>query len=202
MKKIIIIGTGGHAKSCCDVIELENKFEILGFISNEKYTDKNLKKYPILGPDTVLQKVRKNCENAFVAIGHIKDNLVRKKIFKKLQKLNFKTPNIISPEAYVSKSSKILDGTIIMHGAVVNAGSIVKKNCIINTNTTIEHDCVIENNCHLAPGATINGNTSLGENTFVGSNTVIKQSIKIGKNCFVNANKFIKLNLKDNTKKI
>ena len=35
MKKIIILGDGGHAKSCCDVIELEKKYKIIGLITNK-----------------------------------------------------------------------------------------------------------------------------------------------------------------------
>ena len=35
MKKIILIGAGGHYKSCIDVIE-EEKFEIIGIIDNLK----------------------------------------------------------------------------------------------------------------------------------------------------------------------
>ena len=38
MKKIILIGGGGHALSCIDVIEHEKKFKIIGII------DKKLKK--------------------------------------------------------------------------------------------------------------------------------------------------------------
>ena len=29
MRNIIIIGNGGHAKSCCDVIELEKNLKLL-----------------------------------------------------------------------------------------------------------------------------------------------------------------------------
>ena len=36
MKKIILIGAGGHAKSCIDVIELQNKYKIIGLIDNKK----------------------------------------------------------------------------------------------------------------------------------------------------------------------
>ena len=38
MKKIILIGGGGHALSCIDVIESEKKFKIVGIV------DGNLKK--------------------------------------------------------------------------------------------------------------------------------------------------------------
>ena len=37
MKKIIIIGAGGHAKSCLDVIESKNNlYKVVGFVDNKK----------------------------------------------------------------------------------------------------------------------------------------------------------------------
>ena len=34
-EKILIIGAGGHSKSCLEVILLENKYEIVGFTDNK-----------------------------------------------------------------------------------------------------------------------------------------------------------------------
>ena len=31
-KKIILVGSGGHAEACIDVIESEKKFKILGLV--------------------------------------------------------------------------------------------------------------------------------------------------------------------------
>ena len=36
MKKIVLIGAGGHGVSCADVIEAENKYKIYGFVDNKK----------------------------------------------------------------------------------------------------------------------------------------------------------------------
>jgi FlaA1/EpsC-like NDP-sugar epimerase len=36
MKKIIIIGAGGHAKSCIDVIEKSKNFKIIGLFASKK----------------------------------------------------------------------------------------------------------------------------------------------------------------------
>ena len=44
MKKIILIGAGGHCKSCIDVIEEEKKFEIVGIIDN--FRKKSIFGYP------------------------------------------------------------------------------------------------------------------------------------------------------------
>ena len=35
MKKLILIGAGGHCKSCIDVIENQNKFKVEGLIDNQ-----------------------------------------------------------------------------------------------------------------------------------------------------------------------
>tara|TARA_B100001093_G_C26342573_1_gene806693 strand:- start:238 stop:360 length:123 start_codon:yes stop_codon:yes gene_type:complete len=40
MNNMIIIGNGGHAISCIEVIEAENKFKILGLVT-EKYAGGN-----------------------------------------------------------------------------------------------------------------------------------------------------------------
>ena len=34
MKNIVLIGGGGHCKSCIDVIEMEKKYKILGLVDN------------------------------------------------------------------------------------------------------------------------------------------------------------------------
>ena len=36
MKKIILVGAGGHAVSCIDVIRQEKKFKISGLVDNKK----------------------------------------------------------------------------------------------------------------------------------------------------------------------
>ena len=55
MKKLILIGAGGHAKSCIDVIESTQKFKILGFIDNKKIKDL---KYDVLGNDKYLKYLK------------------------------------------------------------------------------------------------------------------------------------------------
>ena len=45
MKKIVLFGAGGHAKSCIDVIEQEKKFKIIYLVDNLK---KKINNYNIL----------------------------------------------------------------------------------------------------------------------------------------------------------
>ena len=66
MKKIILIGAGGHCNSCIDVIESENKFKIAGLIDNKK----SLSKYKVIGSDKDLQKIK--IKNILITVGQIK----------------------------------------------------------------------------------------------------------------------------------
>ena len=145
MKKIILIGAGGHAESCLDVILLTKKFKILGFIDKTKNI--NLLNYKVLGDERYLEKVKKKKINLHISLGFIKSPKKRIKIFQEFKK-KFKFPIIISPAAYVSKNAIILDGTIIHHKAIVNFGAQIGQNTIINTSAVVEHGVKIGNNCH------------------------------------------------------
>ena len=63
MKKILVLGTGGHAKSCIDVVEKQKEFEILGIVENAKSQKKKFMGYSILGNDKDLIKIKRKCRN-------------------------------------------------------------------------------------------------------------------------------------------
>lgn len=196
-KKIIIIGAGGHAKSCLDVIKSNDKiYRIAGLVDSNK-SIKKISNFKILGTEKDLRKIFKKYKYAIVGFGQIKSYKLRENSFKNLKRIGFKLPPIISNFSYFSKKSKIGEGSIVMHGVVVNAFSSVGTNCILNSNSTIEHDVKIGNNCHIAAGVVINGGVTVGNGTFIGSGSVIKEGTKIGKDCIISANIFIKKNVKD-----
>ena len=41
MKEVILIGAGGHARACIDVIELDGKYKIAGFIEKPGINNSN-----------------------------------------------------------------------------------------------------------------------------------------------------------------
>ena len=198
MKNIILIGAGGHCRSCIDVIELENKFKIIGLIDKNK--NQKINKYKVLASDKRLKEILKKTKHALITLGQIKDLNKREKMFNLVKKKGFKFPSIISPLAYVSHKAKVGEGTIIMHGAIVNSGAIIGKNCIVNSKSLVEHDAIVGNNSHLSTRSTLNGGVTLGKNCFVGSHAIIKQGVRVGKNTFINANLFIDKNIKYNSK--
>jgi len=179
MKEILLIGGGGHCKSVIDVVEQENKYKIAGIIDKKELVGQSVLGYKVIGCDDDLAELFESCKYAIITVGQIKTNKIRVNLFYKLKEIGYTLPVIKSPLSYVSKHSKIGEGTVVMHHALVNADARVGENCIINTKALIEHDAVVEDFCHIATSAVINGGVVVKKNSFVGSNAVTKEYIQI-----------------------
>lgn len=184
-EKIILIGGGGHCKSCIDVIEQEGRFTIAGIVDVPEKLHQRILGYEIIATDDDLPQLTKEYRNFLITVGQIKSPEPRKRLFETLKRLGAKLPVVVSPLAYISKHAKIAEGSIIMHYALVNAGAQIGKNCIINTRALIEHDAIIDNHCHIATNAVINGGVKVGTETFFGSNAMTREYIEIGNNCII-----------------
>lgn len=178
-EKIILVGGGGHCHSVIDVIEQENRYQIIGIVDIKENIGKKVLNYKVIGCDDDLEVIFKTCKNACITVGHIRSNHLRIKLFNLLKQIGFHLSTITSPLAYVSKHAKVEEGTVIMHHALINANVKIGKNCIINTKALIEHDSIVEDNCHISTASVLNGKVIVKENSFFGSNTVCKQGIKI-----------------------
>lgn len=190
--KIILIGGGGHCRSCIDVIESEGRFEIAGIVERDNKEHPPVLGYPVLGSDEDLASFRAEADFALITVGQLHSATLRRKLFDTLCRGGFQLPAVISSHAVVSSHATIGAGTIVMHQAVVNAGAKVGKNCMINTKSLIEHDCIVGNHCHLSTGAILNGGVEMGDGAFVGSNATVVQNVHIPAESFVRAAKLVK----------
>lgn len=192
MNEIILIGGGGHCKSAIDVIEQEARFKIIGIIDKPELLGSKILGYPVIGSDFDLESLAKKYKNALVTVGQIKSALARINLYDLAIKAGFILPSIVSPSAYISKHSKIGNGTIIMGNVIVNANTFIGNNCIINSKSLIEHDCLISNHCHISTNATINGGVKIESKCFIGSNVTTKNNITIKENSFIKAGSLVK----------
>lgn len=194
-KDLILIGGGGHCRSCIDVIEMEGRFTIRGIVDEKEILDPPLMNYPLLGREEDLFKLAKSCQNFLVTIGQIRSPDPRIRLFERLKQLGMTLPIIVSPLAHISRQAVLGEGTIIMHHALVNAGACVGRNCIINTKALIEHDAVIEDHCHISTAAVVNGAAKVQRSSFIGSNTVLRELVTVGEQSVVGAGVTILHNL-------
>lgn len=186
-RKIILIGGGGHCRSCIDVIESTGEYKITGIVDENLQEGTLVMNYPVIGDDRMLAEISDKVDFAIVTIGQEHSSEKRKHLFNNLKALGFKVPAIGADRSYVSKHASVGIGSMIFHHAMINAKVKIGMNCIINTNALIEHDVIVGSHSHIAPSATLNGSAQIGEECFVGSNAVILHNISICNNVKIGA---------------
>lgn len=192
--KIVIIGSGGHAKVIIDIVRSMKKYEIVGTTSSDK--SKAILNIPMLGGDEVLEPLhRRGILNAFVAIG---DNRIRSNVSKYAAKVGYNLINAISPFSHISSTVKLGSGIAIMPGAIINIDTVISNNVIINTGATVDHDNVIGESVHIAPGCHLAGNVHVGSGSFLGVGTKVIPNIKIGSWSMLGAGSVIVKNIPNN----
>ena len=185
-QKIALIGGGGHCKSCIDVIESTEKYDIIAILDHPDLKDQSVLDYAISGSDDDIALLPQNTQ-CLVTVGQLSSATLRKHLFNLIIESGLSPATVVSPNAIVSKYAQTGAGTIIHHSAVVNADARIGKNCIINTFALIEHDVQIGNHTHISTGARINGGVSVGEGCFIGSGAILNQGISIADHVVIGA---------------
>lgn len=184
-ESILLVGAGGHAQACIDVIEAQGIFRIMGLFDSSPVKEARCLGYPVLGSDDELPSFVGDGTSALVCVGQIKSPELRIRLFARLRQLGFALPTIISPRAWVSPHAHIGAGSIVMHGAIVNADANVGENCIINTGAIVEHGARIGDHCHISTRAVLNGDVQVGAGSFIGSGSLLKEGAQVGERCIV-----------------
>jgi sugar O-acyltransferase (sialic acid O-acetyltransferase NeuD family) len=177
VKKLILVGGGGHCKSVIDVAESAG-YTILGILDRLEDVGKRVLGYEVIGTDDDMGKYADKAV-FIVTVGQIKSPDLRIKLHQMLAEAHCHLATIIAPTAHVSKYATIGEGTVVMHKAVINADAHIGRGCIINTFANIEHDAVVGNYCHISTGAMINGGAIIADRTFIGSQSVVNQGVKM-----------------------
>ena len=197
---LILIGAGGHARACIDVIEKQGQFQIAGLLGLPEELHTQYLGYEVIGTDDALAQLAKTIPYALITTGQIQIANLRMRLYQQATQCGFQMPVIISPSAHVSRHASIGAGSIVMHGAIINAGVKVGNNCIINSHASLEHDTTVEEHCHISTGAILNGGVRVGAGSFIGSGCVVKEGLTIGKDCLVGIGLTLRHALADSTR--
>lgn len=199
MKRIIVIGAGGHAKVVIDIMLQRKKafndnLIIEGilddsFIENEK---KELFGIPIIGK---INKILELSSDIYYVIA-IGNNSIRRKISKDYKNLKYIT--LIHPKAIIAENVIIYEGTVVMAGVIINSYTKIGKHCIVNTGSIIEHDNIIGDCVHVSPNATLCGGISVEDISWIGAGATIMQNVKIGTDSIIGAGAIVVKNIPSN----
>ncbi|MGL5904923.1 MAG: acetyltransferase [Cetobacterium sp.] len=197
MKKVVIIGSGGHAKVVIDIIlqrqkKLNDDISIEGILDDSfiEGEEKKLFRIPVIGK---IDKIRELSEDIYYVIA-IGSNEIRKKIVEQYRDIKYIT--LIHPNSVIAEEVQIDEGTVIMAGAIVNPYTKIGKHCIVNTGSIIEHDNDLSNYVHISPNVTLCGGVKVGERTWIGAGATVIQGIDIEEKVVIGSNSVILKNIK------
>ncbi len=177
MKKIIIMGAGGHGQVVADALLLMEHADPVAFLDeNPKITGTEIMGIPVPGGITQLSSIEH--DGIVIALGN---NSLRKKIFNKLKLAGENLFTVIHPSAIIAPDVQIGEGCMILAGTVINTGAVIKSNTIINTNATIEHHNRIGPHAHIAPGSTLGGEVIAEQESMIGIGSTVLPRVRVGK---------------------
>ena len=203
MKKVIVVGAGGHAAEIDDYIlffneiqnESSNRLYIVGYIDdNPKSHSQYTFNAPYLG-NIKRHRVENNVKY-IIAIANIK---FRKPVIESLLDQGAEFLTFIHPSSFVSKSSSIGKGTVIAPNVNIGPNVQIGKFNMINARASLGHDTVIGDYNFITPNVCFSGSTIVGNENMFGINCATIPSISIGSNNTIAAGMVIDKNVKDKT---
>lgn len=197
---LVIIGGGGHAKMCIDIIRQMGTYTIAGIVDSGLEPGTKVLGITVVGGTERLTELYENgIRLAVVGFGALQKPSQRQETYAKLKELGFMIPNIIHPSAIIEPSARLGEGNQIMAGAIIGSDAQLGNNNITNSGSIISHDSRLANNVHITPGAILAGEVSVGDNSIIGMGSTIMLQVKIGKNVVVSNGSRVVSNVPDNT---
>lgn len=183
MKRLLIIGGGGHGKVVADAALLSGWDEVV--FADARYPElTQVRNWPVINTESALDKPMPDIDGVVIAIGH---NRTRIAIQQRLAALGWPIVTIIHPRSTVSPFAQIGVGSVLFAGAVVNVDAVVGAAAIINTGAVVEHDCVLGAGVHVSPNAALAGGVTVGDCSWIGMCACVRQLVKVGSDVVVGA---------------
>lgn len=202
MDKIIIIGAriDGHAKVVLEIIQAQNKYQVIGFIDDELF-DKgiNIRNIPVIGKTTELIELKKkyNFIGGIVAIGN---NAKRRELSERIKSAGLFLINAIHPTVHCDSDVSYKEGNVFMQRAVLVTGTKI-GNCVnIHAGVTVDHDNILEDGVNLGPGVHLAGRVIVRKDAFLGTGTMVIPDVEIGQGAISGAGTVIINNIESFTK--
>ena len=184
MKKIIIVGSGGHGAELNDYIQYNERitgnkeFEIIGYLDDNPDNYANYKfGAPLIGGVRDHQ-VRTDVEY-LMGIA----NLTYRKLFvDQYSSAGARFITLIHHTAYISDSASLGKGVVI--GPMVNLGpnSVIGDYTMLNSRCSMGHDTKVGEFNFISPNVCFSGFTEIGNGNLFGINSATIPGIKVGNN--------------------
>ena len=180
-----IYGAGGLGREVYELANVinnvDNRWTEIIFIDDGEVVD-NPRKKLILKFEDVKKEISSKDIEFCIAIG---EPVIRKTLYNKLVAEDIEITNLIHPEVYIPKSTKVGKGTIINKFVSITCDIVIGKNVYVHPMACIGHDSVIGNHAIISSFVDVAGNCNIGDCAFLAINVIMKQGTFIGANSIV-----------------
>ena len=198
-KKIVLFGGGNQVHYTIDIIEKEDKYNIIGIIDSIHEVGSERFGYKVIGrqEDIKYLTTKYDIDGGIITIG---DNWVRYYISEQIKKLspNFEFMNAIHPSVIIGKDVNIGFGVVVMAGVIINPRSTIGDHCFFATGAQIEHDCIIEDYASVSAGTVLGGYVCIKKYSAITLGVTILDRVTIGENTVVGSGSLVLKNIPDN----
>ena len=143
MKKLLIIGAGGHGRVLSETA-LACGYDRVDFLDDDNPR-------AIAGTDRA-EALAGSYDGVVVSIGN---NDLRRTLIRRLWDVGAPIARLIHPRAFVAPSASLGEGTVVLPMAVVHTNAKVGKGCIISIGALVDHDATVEDFSHIDAGAVV-----------------------------------------------
>lgn len=186
-KNVLIWGAGGHAIVVADIIRLQGRYHVAGFLDdvNPGRSKTRFCEAPLyLGVDALSALRHRGVRHVIIAFGDCEARLQRA---RHARECGYTLITAIHPRSVVARDVQVGQGTVIAPGAVVASGATVGENVIINTSASVDHESVVEDGAHVSVGTRLGGRVRIGRAAFVGIGATVLPNVQIGEGAVVGA---------------
>lgn len=176
MRRLLIIGAGGHGCSVAECALASGGYELVGFLDDGFPAVSRAQALPVLGATGDVATWRHLADCAIVAIGN---NEAREALCAHLVTAGFELAVVVHPRAIVSPSALIGPGSAIMAGAIVGTGAQIGQGAIVNSGAVVDHHARVHDYGHLGVNASMAGGTVLGRGAWMQAGAALGYGIKV-----------------------
>jgi sugar O-acyltransferase (sialic acid O-acetyltransferase NeuD family) len=199
MKNIVLLGGGNQAHYTIDIIEKENKYNIVGIIDSIQEIGSIRFGYPVLGrQENIKELIEKySIDGGVISIG---DNWSRYYVYSQVKEIvpEFQFFNAIHPSVIIGNNVKLGIGVVAMAGCIFNPKSFIGDFTFFATGAQVEHDCIIEEFSSISAGSITGGFVKLGKFSAVTLGVTIIDRLEIGENTVVGSGSLVTKSLPSN----
>ncbi len=183
MKRLLIIGAGGHGHVAADIARLRG-YEDIAYLDD----------VPRDGVIGTVADAKQYISTAdfFVAIGNSR---IRERIQRELEEMNATVVTLVHPSAVIASGVRIGRGSMIAAGAIVCVDVTLGDGVIVNTAASVDHDCTVGDFTHVSVGSHVCGTVHIGQCTWIGAGATVINNVDITDDCMIGAGAVVVKNI-------